>query len=196
MDKSKRAVPFTLLFSVYILIAITAIITVVVMGKKTQTVDTTANYMAVYSQMIQVAELTTVKNNYSDVVCVKKIFAGGLSKAYSIVKFSGVIRAGIRDTAAIKCTVSPDGKSVTAAVPHCEVLGNGLVAQEIFDEKKGVFVSVTAQEIFDEISKGMSKSQENAVAGGLLDEADVQVKQVMTALLTACGFSEVTVNRL
>lgn len=164
--------------------------------KKFSKPEVTTNYMAVYSQILQVAELTAIKNNYSDVVCVKKSVAGGLSKAYSIVKFSGVIRAGIKDTGAITFAVSPDGKTVTVKVPHSEVLGNGLISQEVFDEKKGLFVSITTQEILAEIEEGMKRSQENFVNADLLREADIQVKHVITSLLVACGFTEVNVERV
>ena len=161
--------------------------------KKFTFVKVEKKHMTIASQITAVAELTTLKNNYSDVVCVKKTGAAGLAKSYSIVKYNGVLRAGIKDASQIKVSISSDGKSVTVYVPKSEVLGNGLVSQEVFDEKNSIFVPITTAEIFDEIQKGMVATQEACIKEGFLEESDVQVKKVVTAFLATCGFNQINV---
>lgn len=142
-------------------------------------------------QISQVAELTTIKDNYSDVVCVKKSAAYGMAKSYSIVKYTGIMRAGISDTTKIGFTISRDNKNVSVKLPHAVILGNELLEQEVFDEKNSIFVPITTQEIFAEIKSGMQTKEGELVQQGFLRDADAQVKKVISAMLIACGFEQV-----
>ena len=53
----------------------------------------TALSALISSELMYCAELTTVKAVYSDVVTLKRRHVLGLAKSYSIVRYSGVIRA-------------------------------------------------------------------------------------------------------
>src|SRR5574344_1385420 len=145
------------------------------------------------SQIENVAELTTLKNNYSDVVCIKKSTAGGMAKSYSIVKYNGVIRAGVKDFSSIKINISKDAKKVTVTLHRVEVLGNGLISQEVFDEKSSIFVPITTQEIFTEIQNGMKSTQDEIVKQGFLIEAEYHLKSIVKTFLTSCGFEEIEI---
>ena len=187
------------LFSVKVLIVMVIVFVALCIGfyayHQFSIVTMEKKHMTLASQIEQVAELTVLKNTYSDVVCVKKTAVGGLAKAYSIIKYKGVIRAGVKDVSQIKMSFSKDGKSITVHVPKAEVLGNGLINQDVFDEKNSVFIPITTEEIFAEINSGMQKTQEECVKDGFLDEADVQVKKVVSGLLTAAGFTEITIEQ-
>lgn len=148
----------------------------------------------VTSQIEKVAELTVLKNTYSDVISIKKSAVAGLAKAYSIVKYTGVIRAGVKDVSRIKLDFSQDGKSIDVLLPHAEILGNGIIEQEVFDEKTSIFVPITTQEIFDEIASAMSLSEDRLIHSGYLIEADVYAKQLMSAFLTAAGYEEINIE--
>lgn len=197
-DRTKKKQSVSL-FSVKVLIVVAAVIVALCIAfyayHQFTIVTIEKKHMTLASQIEQVAELTVLKNTYSDVICVKKTAAGGLAKAYSIVKYKGVIRAGVKDVSQIKMSFSKDGKSITVHVPKAEVLGNGLIDQEVFDEKNSVFVPITTEEIFAEINSGMQKTQEACVKDGFLDEADLQVKKVVSGLLTAAGFTEITIEQ-
>lgn len=196
MQEKKFHIPFWVVKIGITLVAVCILCAGAFYGyKKFTMVQIEKRYMNVSSQILHVAELTTLKNDYSDVVCVKKQAAGGLAKAYSIVKYRGVIRAGIRDVNKIKIHVSSDGKSVAVSVPKSEVLGNGLISEEVFDEKKSIFVPITTEEIFKEITVGMKKTEAACVTDGCLAEADVQVKKVITGLLSAAGFTNISVSQ-
>ena len=146
----------------------------------------------VTQQLLSVQELITQKYRYSDIITLKKSL--GFSKSYSIVKFTGIIRAGIEDLSSIKYKISSDKTAITLNLPHAKVLGNEIVAQSVFDEKRSVFVPITVQEIFDEIDSVRNSIAEEVVGEGLLDEADSEAKKAVTQMMYALGFESVIVE--
>lgn len=149
---------------------------------------------SVSNQIEKVAELTVYKNTYSDVVAIKKSAAKGLAKSYSIVKYTGVIRAGIEDATRIRLDFSEDGKTIKALLPHSQILGNGIIDQEVFDEKQNIFIPITTEEIFTEIEKGMELSEERLIHSGFLTEADIHAKELVSAFLMAAGYQNVIIE--
>ena len=77
--------------------------------KKITEVKLAKKYMRIERQLVLCRELVTVKLRYSEIVSIKKSGALGVAKSYSIVKYSGVARAGIADVSKIAATVSKDG---------------------------------------------------------------------------------------
>ena len=152
-------------------------------------------HATLYSQVQQVAELTVLKNNYTDVVSIKATKIGGLAKAYSIVKYRGVTRIGIEDVTKIKIEFGEDGNSAKVKVPFSTFLGNDIVPEslEVFDEKKSIFVPIGTQEIFDEIKIDMEENVARLKAEGILLEADSQVRSLITSMFHAAGIENVEV---
>ena len=147
------------------------------------------------TQVQKVAELTVLKNTFTDVVSIKASRIGGLAKAYSIVKYRGIIRVGIADVTKITIELSEDGKSAVVHVPASVILGNDIESEslEVFDEKKSVFVPIGTQEIFDEIKLDMQENESRIKAqGGLLD-ADVQVRALVESMVKTAGVEQVKV---
>ena len=162
--------------------------------RKIAEVKLAKKYMRIERQLVLCSELVTVKVRYSEIVSIKKSGALGVAKSYSIVKYSGVARAGIADVSKIKATVSKDGKSVSLALPKSDLLGNEIASQEIFDEKRSIFVPITMREIFDGIEESRASAAERLVAEGLLDDADAQAEAALRASMTALGFEHVTIR--
>ena len=162
--------------------------------KKITEVKLAKKYMRIERQFVLCRELVTVKLRYSEIVSIKKRSALGVAKSYSIVKYSGVARAGIADVSKIAATVSKDGKSVSISLPKSELLGNEIAFQEIFDEKRSIFVPITMKEIFDGIEESRASAGERLVAEGLLDDADAQAKAVILASMSALGFENVAIR--
>ena len=162
--------------------------------KKITEIKLTKKYMRIERQLVLCRELVTVKLRYSEIVSIKKRSALGVAKSYSIVKYSGVARAGIADVSKIAATVSKDGKSVSISLPKSELLGNEIASQEIFDEKRSIFVPITMKEIFDGIEESRASAAERLVAEGLLDDADAQAKAVILASMSALGFENVAIR--
>ena len=157
--------------------------TVVKAENKTALVDRQLSYCQ---------ELVTAKYRYSDIISLKK--SSGFAKSYSIIKYTGVIRAGIADFTDVSYSISLDGNSITLNVPQAEILGNEIVSQSVFDEKQSVFVPISTQEIFDEIEKAKAEAVEDMIAEGVLDDARDYAIRIITQFMLALGFEDVQIK--
>ena len=160
--------------------------------KRLSVVKTESKLALVDRQLSYCQELVTAKYRYSDIITLKK--SAGFSKSYSIIKYTGLVRAGIADITDISYSVSLDGKTITLNVPAAEVLGNEIVSQSVFDEKQSVFVPISTQEIFDEIDKAKAEAVEDMIAEGVLEEAREYAVRVITQFMLALGFEEVKIR--
>ena len=137
-------------------------------------------------------ELVTEKYRYSDIITLKK--ASGFARSYSIIKYTGLIRAGIADFTDISYSISLDGKTITLNIPPAEILGNEVVSQSVFDEKHSIFVPISTQEIFDEIERAKAEAVEDMIAEGVLDDAREYAVRIITQFMLALGFEEVRIK--
>ena len=160
--------------------------------KRLSVVKTESKLALVDRQLSYCQELVTAKYRYSDIITLKK--SAGFSKSYSIIKYTGLVRAGIADITDISYSVSLDGKTITLNVPAAEVLGNEIVSQSVFDEKQSVFVPISTQEIFDEIDKAKAEAVEDMIAEGVLEEAREYAVRVITQFMLALGFEDVRIK--
>ena len=160
--------------------------------KKLSVVKTESKLALVDRQLSYCQELVTAKYRYSDIITLKKSTA--FAKSYSIIKYTGIVRAGIADITDISYSVSLDGKTITLNVPQAEVLGNEIVSQSVFDEKQSVFVPISTQEIFDEIDKAKAEAVEDMIAEGVLEEAREYAIRVITQFMLALGFEDVRIK--
>lgn len=146
----------------------------------------------VTQQLLSVQELITQKYRYSDIITLKKSL--GFSKSYSIIKFTGVIRAGIENISSASFEISSDKTSISIKLPRSAVLGNEIIDQSVFDEKRSVFVPITTQEIFDEIDSVRNSIAEEILGEGFLDEADREAQRFVSQMMYALGFETVKVS--
>ena len=160
--------------------------------KRFTTVKTENKLALVDRQLSYCQELVTAKYRYSDIITMKK--TSGFAKSYSIIKYTGLIRAGLADITDVSYSVSLDGKTITLTVPAAEILGNEIVSQSVFDEKQSVFVSISTQEVFDEIEKAKQAAVEDMVAEGILDDAREYSVKIITQFMLALGFEEVRIK--
>lgn len=155
----------------------------------------TENRSAVVFQELQrCAELITVKNTYSDVISIKKTRIAGFAKTFSIVKYTGVIRGGISDISKSEVKVSDAGRKVKVILPNAEVLSNDISSIEVFDESKSIFVSISVQEIMNEIRFNQESTSREILETGFLKEAEEQAAKITESILYAAGFKEVEVS--
>jgi phosphate/sulfate permease len=140
------------------------------------------------------AELSVVKNTYSNIVTLKRSTFFGLARSYAIVRYTAVARVGIADLTKSEVRVGEDAKSVVLRLPPVEVLSNAIVGQEVFDEVTNVFVPITTQELFDEIDRSRDETLAALIADGLITEAQNYTVTLMTRILTAMGFAAITVG--
>jgi len=143
-------------------------------------------------QLSYCQELVTVKYRYSDIITLKK--TSGFAKSYSIIKYTGLVRAGIADITDVSYSISLDGKTITLNVPQAELLGNEIVSQSVFDEKKSIFVPISTQDIFDEIEKAKAQAVEDMIAEGVLEDSREYAVRIITQFMLALGFEDVKIK--
>jgi len=148
----------------------------------------------VSEELLKSAELSTLKYNYSDLITIKKSSLG-FFKSYSLIRYSGIIRAGIPDMTKVDFKISRDGKSITIVIPPVEILGNDIIKEEIFDEDRSIFVPITTQEIFDEISKSKENVLNRLLQNNFKEEAEKHVQDVLQQIFSAMGFKEITIEQ-
>jgi hypothetical protein len=139
------------------------------------------------------AELSVVKNTYSNIVTLKRSTFFGLARSYTIVRYTAVARVGIADLTKSEVVVSGDGKSVVLRLPPVEVLSNAITSQAVFDETTNIFLPINTQEVFDEIDLSREETLAALIAEGLITEAETYTVTLMTRILTAMGFTSVTI---
>lgn len=159
--------------------------------KKLTKVEKTTGYALVEQQLSFCQELVTAKYRYSDIVTLKKSMA--FAKSYSIIKYTGLIRGGIADLTECDINISSDGRTVRLTLPDAEILGNEIVKMEVFDEQQSIFVPITTQEIFDEIEKAKSETEEEVLADGFLSEAKDYAARIIKQVLLSSGFEQVEI---
>lgn len=167
-------------------------VTLVIFIKSFTKVKTETNAAMVNSQLIYCQELIVGQYRYSDVIALKK--KAGLAKSYSIIKYTGIIRAGIKELKDITYDISQNGTEILVRIPPAEILGNEIINQEIFDEKQSIFVRITTQDIFEEIKKAKIQVEENLIADNLLDEAWHHAATTIEQFMYNLGFETVIVK--
>lgn len=160
--------------------------------KNTKPPVTETKYALVDKQLSYCQELVTLKYRYSDISTIKK--SSGFTRSYSLVKYSGIIRAGIADVTHITYDVSTDEKTIVLTVPEAEILGNEIVKQEVFDESSSIFKPITTKEVFDEIKRSQDETCQDLIAEGLLDEARAYAINILTQFMHSVGFEEVIIK--
>lgn len=176
---------------IFIILVLIALFALYVGWTKVSKPKVENKYLIVNQQLSFCQELVTLKYRYSDIVSIKK--SAAFSSSYSIVKYSGIIRAGIADITYVDFNISPDGKTLRITLPDAEILGNEIVSQEVFDEKQSIFVPITFQEVMDEIENSKKEALEEIIADGVLDDAKEYAKKIVKQIMLAAGFEEVLV---
>lgn len=190
-ERRKRGPGFftRLLLKIAIFLIIVLIVLLVLRGFTKQTIEKRS--MVVEQQLIYSQELVSLKYRYSDIISIKKSVP--LAKSYSIVKYTGTIRAGIKDMTLCDFEVSETGRAVKVILPEAEVLGNDITTQEVFDESHSMFVPITIEEVFTEIDAARQDVLEEFLNQGILEEARKNAILVIKQLLVAAGFDSVEV---
>lgn len=147
----------------------------------------------VFRELEKCAELVTVKNSYSDIISIKKTRIAGFAKSFSIIKYTGVIRGGIKDISKAQVKISERGKKARVILPKMEVLSNDISSIEVFDESKSIFVSISVKEIMEEIRFNQETASTEILETGFLSEAESHAAKIFESILYASGFKEVEV---
>lgn len=165
-----------------------------VLKKKLTAISIYSNRSLISGELKNCQELSTLKYAYSEIVSIKKTRIAGLAKAFSIVRYSGVVRVGIRDFGQAQIDVSATKKKAHVKLPRCEILSNDITDLEVFDEVRSVFVPISTQEIFDLINESRSEKEMSLIDSGILEEAQERSANLTKSILSALGFSDIRVD--
>lgn len=160
--------------------------------KKNQNPEVTKSYVLVKESLTYWQEFVTLKYRYSDIVSIKK--TGFLSTSYALVKYTGIVRAGIPDLTLCEIKVSDDGKTLTITLPEAEILGNEIESEQIFDEQHSIFVPLKMDEVFTEIENSKEIALQELMDDGLLGDARDYAKKILKQIFLTAGFETVEVN--
>lgn len=136
-------------------------------------------------------EFVTLKYRYSDIVSIKK--SNFFTSSYTLVKYTGIVRAGIPDLTECDVKVSADGKKITIKLTDAQILGNELESQEVFDEQKSIFIDLSTSEVFTEIEKSREYALQDLLKEGILDDAKEYAKKILRQICITAGYEQIEI---
>ncbi|MGI6752061.1 MAG: DUF4230 domain-containing protein [Anaerovoracaceae bacterium] len=149
-------------------------------------------------QITKLSELATVKYRYKDVMeysdsmRIKGINLPLTNKKYLVV-YGGYIKAGV-DLKDTEVEVI-DENSVKLIVGKPRVLDNVIDEKitSVYDEKDGLFNKITITDYTDIQKENKEKLENEIIENGLLDEAERNAKELLTAILIGFGYDNISI---
>lgn len=140
----------------------------------------------------RIARLSVLEYRYTEVMELKrKAIVGGTSN--SLVRFSGVITAGIADIGGVDARFDAVTNTVYLRVPDSEILTNTVDVStlKMWDLKRNLFVPISIELKIQEVAVFKDAVAAELVASGFLTEASERTREVVSALYAALGASVV-----
>ena len=118
-----------------------------------------------------------------------------LTQKSFIVRCDGIVKAGI-DVTKIKIDVNENNKIVKIQIPHSMILSHEIDHDsfETLDESNGIFNGISVEDVNTFIGDSKKSIEEKVVNNGLLDKADVSVKELLTKFIESYVDKEYVVN--
>ncbi len=140
------------------------------------------------SSLARIAELAVMEYRYTDVMELnRKFFVGGSST--SLVRFSGVVRAGVSDVSRIQASYDVDESLITVTVPRSEILENtvDVTTLKIWDIKKNIFVPISTEVKLQEIGLFKERVSTELAHSGFLTDATLRSYELIASLYAGFG---------
>lgn len=135
--------------------------------------------------LLRIAEFAVLEYVYTDVVELSRDFViGGASS--SLVRFSGVVKAGIDDVESIKVDRAADGSRVVVKLPRSVILENtvDVTTVKFWDLKRNIFVPISDELKLNEVSLFKERVQQELVDSGFLNDADSRARELVLSLFS------------
>lgn len=139
------------------------------------------------NQLIEINELAVYSYEYSKVgkFSDNLTFNGWdipLTQKSFLITYNGILKAGIDFNNA---KVAINGETINITIPESKVLSHEIDENsiEVYDETNNVFNQISVNDYKTFATKEKSKTEEEAIADGLLDKANGRVKEVLTTYL-------------
>lgn len=136
----------------------------------------------------RIAELAVLEYRYADVMELNRKFAvGGVST--SLVRFSGVVKAGIADASGITASYNPAANLVTVTLPPAVIIDNtvDIGTVKIWDLKRNIFVPISTELKIQEVTAFKDRIAKELSTSGFLAEADERASVLVSSLYAAFG---------
>lgn len=136
----------------------------------------------------RIAELAVLEYRYTDVMELQRKFIIGGQSA-SLVRFSGILKAGIGDVSQVKAEWDRNADTVRITLPPAAILSNEVDVStiKIWDLKRNLFVPISTDFKIQEIAAFRDKVASELEATGFLQEADARAAEVVGSLFA--GFA-------
>lgn len=153
----------------------------------------------VMSKISHIQELALVKHNYTGVIGFKdnkRILNINipLTDKYFLLKYNGYLKAGV-DFSRIKINVLTD-TLVHVSIPKPEIFDTVIdeSSVQIYNESDNAFNPIKITDYNEALSREKSVMINDAIEQGILKDATVQAKMVLTAMLEEMGFMEIKIT--
>lgn len=142
------------------------------------------------SEIREIGELATIENSYTDVMSysdAKKLFKKfeiGFTRSSLIVKWDGIIKAGI-DLKQVELKEDEIAKVITVVLPQAKVLSHEIIDEsiKILEEKDGLFNELKTKDYIDASTITHDHMEKRAIENGLLDKAIENAKPLLTGII-------------
>lgn len=148
---------------------------------------------AVMEEIKEIGELATVEYRYTNVGTLdasKKLFKTNFdlpgTKKTVVMTMDGVIKIGV-DVNGIKISANETSKTIIITLPKAKLLSNELDENslQIYDETSGLFNPITLEDNSALRNEIKIKSEENAQANGIYEQAEENAKNILRCILEA-----------
>lgn len=140
--------------------------------------------------LLRIAQFAVLEYVYTDVVELSRSFIiGGMSS--SLVRFSGVVKAGIADVERIVVTPDQESGRVQVILPRSVVLENTVDVSTVrfWDLKKNIFVPISDELTIQEITLFKERIGKELVESGFLADADTRARELVASLYAGFGMN-------
>ena len=161
-------------------------------------VNTEVNLLSdtIEEQVAEISEASSVKYSYSNVVTYednKRI--SGLNIPFTrksfIIKYRGYIKAGIDLSKVAIDLVDTKIMRIVSAKPS--ILDNVIEEEGVYtyDEKDSVFNKLSFNDLYEVLIEEKKDMEKEAIENGLLNEAEENIRKMLTTFLEGMGFEDI-----
>ena len=148
---------------------------------------------AIMEEIKEIGELATVEYRYTNVGTLdasKKLFKTSVNipgtKKTVVMTMDGIIKVGV-DVDGISISSDEDSKTIKITLPKARLLSNELDENsiQIYDETDGMFNPITLEDSSTLRNEIKMKSEQNAQANGVFEQAEENAKIILRCILEA-----------
>jgi len=136
----------------------------------------------------RIAELAVLEYRYTDVMELnRKFVVGGAST--SLVRFTGIVKAGIPDVTKIQARFDGPGNTVRIRLPRAAIVDNTVDVStvKIWDVRRNIFVPISTELKLQEVGMFKERIARELETSGFLAEADERAEELVKSMYAGFG---------